>query len=153
VTAKCTCNNCSGRVEFEAEAAGQAVACPHCGMETVLHVPAAPIARRGKARSRWVGRAVWGGAILVGAMLIAVATGYWVEPFLESRWFYMRGVLQVLLYAAVILVCALWAVLWILFPVFVYFQLKEMVRLLKGIEANGRAAVRERSEGEGARVD
>jgi hypothetical protein len=40
---KCLCNNCSGHLEFESSEAGQRVDCPHCGMETVLYVPQAPL--------------------------------------------------------------------------------------------------------------
>ena len=35
----CPCNNCSGNLEFDSEHAGETVACPHCGMDTVLLVP------------------------------------------------------------------------------------------------------------------
>ena len=35
----CTCNLCSKQVEFESSAVGQTVACPHCGMETMLFIP------------------------------------------------------------------------------------------------------------------
>jgi DNA-directed RNA polymerase subunit RPC12/RpoP len=38
--AKCSCQICSGHIEFDASRAGEAVACPHCGMETTLFVPA-----------------------------------------------------------------------------------------------------------------
>jgi hypothetical protein len=38
----CTCNTCSGHLEFEASNAGTTVQCPHCGMDTVLFVPAVP---------------------------------------------------------------------------------------------------------------
>jgi DNA-directed RNA polymerase subunit RPC12/RpoP len=36
---KCSCNNCSGHLEFEESAAGSTLACPHCGMDTVLFIP------------------------------------------------------------------------------------------------------------------
>jgi hypothetical protein len=36
---KCSCNNCSGHLQFERQHAGQRVDCPHCGMETLLYVP------------------------------------------------------------------------------------------------------------------
>jgi hypothetical protein len=36
----CPCNVCSGHIEFPARGAGETVACPFCGMETVLFVPA-----------------------------------------------------------------------------------------------------------------
>ncbi|HZL13258.1 MAG TPA: DUF6232 family protein [Verrucomicrobiae bacterium] len=35
----CTCNLCSNQIEFESNAAGQTVACPHCGMDTMLFIP------------------------------------------------------------------------------------------------------------------
>jgi len=37
--AKCPCTTCSGKLEFESHQAGQAITCPHCGIETVLFVP------------------------------------------------------------------------------------------------------------------
>lgn len=36
---KCPCNNCSAHVEFETEQAGQTIACPHCGLDTILFLP------------------------------------------------------------------------------------------------------------------
>jgi hypothetical protein len=38
----CPCNNCSGHIEFPADGVGQPIACPHCGLQTVLFCP--PIA-------------------------------------------------------------------------------------------------------------
>lgn len=38
----CPCNNCSEHIEFEESAAGSTVACPHCGIDTVLFIPKAP---------------------------------------------------------------------------------------------------------------
>lgn len=40
--AKCSCQYCNGRIAFESSEAGRAVACPHCGLETKLFVPATP---------------------------------------------------------------------------------------------------------------
>lgn len=40
--AKCSCQVCNGHIAFPVEAAGQAVECPHCKMETVLFVPPPP---------------------------------------------------------------------------------------------------------------
>ena len=40
---QCLCNHCSRAIPLESEhQAGQEVACPHCGMETLLYVPHAP---------------------------------------------------------------------------------------------------------------
>jgi hypothetical protein len=36
----CPCNNCSGHIEFPADGIGQAITCPHCGLETLLFKPA-----------------------------------------------------------------------------------------------------------------
>lgn len=38
----CSCGTCSGHIEFEAERAGETVQCPHCGIDTLLYVPAHP---------------------------------------------------------------------------------------------------------------
>ena len=38
----CTCDACSGTLEFEASHAGSTIACPHCGMETLLFIPTTP---------------------------------------------------------------------------------------------------------------
>jgi DNA-directed RNA polymerase subunit RPC12/RpoP len=40
---KCSCNTCSGHIEFDAAHAGETVTCPHCGLETILFVPAVPL--------------------------------------------------------------------------------------------------------------
>jgi uncharacterized paraquat-inducible protein A len=38
----CHCNLCNQELEFDAKDAGATIACPHCGMETILYVvPAA----------------------------------------------------------------------------------------------------------------
>ena len=40
---KCPCNICSGHLEFDRSAVGSTVACPHCGMDTVLFIPKVPV--------------------------------------------------------------------------------------------------------------
>lgn len=40
--AVCTCNSCSGHLEFDPANAGETVQCPHCGVDTVLLVPPMP---------------------------------------------------------------------------------------------------------------
>jgi hypothetical protein len=37
----CRCRHCDGGIEFDASQAGEAIACPHCGLETLLFVPSA----------------------------------------------------------------------------------------------------------------
>jgi len=41
-TAVCTCDACSKKLEFDVANEGTIVRCPHCGMETLLYVAAAP---------------------------------------------------------------------------------------------------------------
>jgi DNA-directed RNA polymerase subunit RPC12/RpoP len=41
--AVCTCNTCSGHLEFDASNAGTTVQCPHCGRDTLLIVPEVPL--------------------------------------------------------------------------------------------------------------
>ncbi len=48
---ECTCDACSGKLEFEALNDGTTVQCPHCGMETLLFIPSifkAPIPAQAK---------------------------------------------------------------------------------------------------------
>jgi hypothetical protein len=40
--AKCDCQHCGGHIAFPSEAAGQNVACPHCGKETAVGNPPQP---------------------------------------------------------------------------------------------------------------
>lgn len=50
MNAICSCNHCSNQIEFEANAAGQSVACPHCGGDIVLYVsPSQPSVVRTQA--------------------------------------------------------------------------------------------------------
>jgi hypothetical protein len=73
----CTCNNCSGQLEFDASNAGTTIQCPHCKLDTVLFVPnvAAVPARRGFAwpareQSPPLGRWVLIGGALIAAVVI-----------------------------------------------------------------------------------
>lgn len=52
--AKGACDLCGGHIEFPAEAAGRAVACPHCGGTTALNVAAAAPPPRKRGAPRWV---------------------------------------------------------------------------------------------------
>ncbi|HEV7927604.1 MAG TPA: DUF6232 family protein [Verrucomicrobiae bacterium] len=36
---ECPCQHCNNALEFESEADGKTIVCPHCGMETVLFIP------------------------------------------------------------------------------------------------------------------
>lgn len=50
----CSCNSCSGHIEFEASHAGETIQCPHCSIETVLYlkpkaVSLAPVNKTGRS--------------------------------------------------------------------------------------------------------
>ena len=38
-SAKCSCSHCDGHLEFDTAYAGERIACPHCGKETLLYIP------------------------------------------------------------------------------------------------------------------
>lgn len=38
---KCLCQQCGGAIEFPAHGVGSTIPCPHCGLNTILHDPAA----------------------------------------------------------------------------------------------------------------
>jgi hypothetical protein len=40
--AKCNCNHCNQPISFPVEGVGQTIACPHCGIETILFIPPEP---------------------------------------------------------------------------------------------------------------
>jgi hypothetical protein len=44
----CPCNTCAGKIQFDRAlfdpAAPAVVTCPHCGLETTLHIPSTPVA-------------------------------------------------------------------------------------------------------------
>lgn len=70
---KCGCRHCGGHIEFPAAAAGQTVACPHCGQPTVLAAADLPPGRGGSGRRRWVtGLAM---VLLVAALVAAFVWG------------------------------------------------------------------------------
>ncbi len=59
----CSCNVCSGSLEFDTSQAGTTIQCPHCGMDTILFEPPKPVEdspqpsppepTKPKANARW----------------------------------------------------------------------------------------------------
>jgi hypothetical protein len=66
------CRQCAGHLEFPAAAAGQTIACPHCGQPTVL---AAPVSanRVSSARRLWLTLAA-GAIILIGVAAVFLSS-------------------------------------------------------------------------------
>ena len=52
-TVSCACDACSGTLEFEVSNAGSTIACPHCGMETLLFIPTNPRSGQTKGTPGW----------------------------------------------------------------------------------------------------
>lgn len=76
----CPCNNCSGRIEFEETRIGESVACPHCGMETVLFLPQIAVPPKiepttRKSRTGMLSAVIVGLAILTASFWIKTRSG------------------------------------------------------------------------------
>jgi len=136
---KCLCNNCSGEILFEEGQEGQTVACLHCELDTVLYrkietplsSPASEEPTSPKKTSRAVDKRVnellnkpsielpnivgAGSIIIVLVFVFAGLINHNSGPGLELG----AGILGFTL-AVVSLV---FAIIWIVFPLVVYFQL------------------------------
>ncbi len=148
----CNCNHCNSHIQFERSqlqisgastsgAMGPSVTCPHCGMDTILYVPnegvsrtaalppLVPVQRRGRAL-----------AIAIATALIGIALlAFFLNKLIQSGvLYYLPAGIGIAVYLAVIVFLFLLALLWILFPVFVYFSLNKMISLLSAIERNTR---------------
>jgi len=135
---KSSCRNCNSHLEFEAPRAGETIPCPHCGLETQLYIPghAKPPMVQGKIAPRPSGnvRRVLGivllcifGLILAGFLFYAVES----SPIVTALG---SGLIGFVIFIAVLV----WGLLWILFPVFVYFALQHIKKTLDQIERNTR---------------
>jgi len=138
---KCNCNNCSAHLEFDSASAGTVIVCPKCGIETQLYVPVNPSnqqlpkSNKLKRDNLKFGIITAGGVMVVG--LVSLLIIYWhqiIHPLAEVLGGTAAAVVGTVLALAVIV----WAVLWIVFPVFVYYQLNELIKLQRLIERNTR---------------
>jgi hypothetical protein len=66
--AKCKCQHCNTHLEFDDRGAGQMVACPHCGLETMLYVP--PVAKHVQQNTSRLYLAISGFIFLAGILLL-----------------------------------------------------------------------------------
>ncbi len=146
-SAKCHCHLCNGPIEFPIEDAGRIVTCPHCATETELFIPLAPSQyaamadpdRRPFYRATWFKWSAW---ILGAALFGFFLWRFIIRPIAEFGVAKMAGVGLSMggVVVACVLICFLifWAVLWILFPVFVYFGLHRVENVLREIARNTR---------------
>lgn len=135
--AKCKCRHCDGSIEFEREHAGESAECPHCGIETELFIPAEMPSTRAQLKV-WKRRWLLPLAAVCGLGLIVAALNklFNTQPEMVGQLF--GGVLGAVVFLAAAFLVLLWAILWIIFPVFVYYGMRRMEKLLTQIERNTR---------------
>ena len=140
---KCPCNHCSGSIEFEESHLDQMATCPHCGSDTILYRPrtegtppkiptdleyqqalgAIEARRKSSARRRKIAK--W---IAIGCVVALVTWAVYQLAQTGELGPIMAAAPSGLLGAAII-VLGIWVcVLWIVFPVFVFHYLRELIR-------------------------
>src|SRR6185295_4904203 len=86
---KCPCAHCGGHIEFPADAAGLALACPHCGQQTVLTVPLVSVPSLAGTETILAGRKVlWftvAGVLLILGLLAGLAVLQKFKDRLEAK--------------------------------------------------------------------
>ena len=138
---KCNCNNCSAHLEFESVDEGRIIVCPTCGIETTLYVPGSVSSQPSanphptKNKKLKLGIIAAGSLMLVGLVSLLIINWDKIIPPLSQ----VFGGTMVAVFMAIIgVLVIIWAVLWIIFPVFVYYQLNELIKLQRQIERNTR---------------
>jgi hypothetical protein len=84
----CRCQHCDGHIEFETYRKGEAISCPHCGLETSLYVPATPIATHPSGGAS-VPPLVKSDKLTIGDIVVSpeeVITPNGVGPLVGSQW-------------------------------------------------------------------
>jgi len=141
---QCPCQQCQGPIEFELEDRGTIALCPHCGAETLLSSQPAQLKKaqiedrkERKSRMRTTLRIT---LVVLGAVLICLvmyAAGGWffgqstvATPQPDVRGFGTPAeddqVGEFLLGTAILIL----VIMWILFPVIVYLQLRTLASKL-----------------------
>lgn len=134
---KCICTNCAGHLEFEEENAGETIACPHCGFETVLTLPGTkppdPELLARIRRRAWRRRGLFGGAALMVIAGFGYALYRWGVPWLEGLIPSIDTAGKAI--TVLLLGCALvpFAVAWLILPVVLFFQVRKGIELLSQI--------------------
>lgn len=145
-TAKCRCLYCDGHIEFDTDSSGATVTCPHCGMDTTLYIPgaaprakppAAPPAALANPKNKKLLRIA---IILALIILPLAAVAAWIGlNAAQAAGMITSGIAALLLAIVAGLLFAialLTAVLWLFFPVFMYFGMERLERRLAHIENN-----------------
>jgi hypothetical protein len=136
---RCPCRNCDGPLEFETEASGQTVPCPHCGLDTTLYIPGArvrtspvPPKQNGRRRILMASLGILAILLLIGWVLWVARTGGLGLDEVTS------GLLGGFLAIAAAGLALYLVILWIVFPIFVRKSLQHIEILLTEIERNTR---------------
>jgi hypothetical protein len=156
--AKCICTNCAGHLEFEEENAGESIPCPHCGFETTLELPGSK--RRDPELAAWLRkqalrrRLVW----VAGPIVVFGGAGYalyrWGVPWVEDVLPWADTTTKAVL--ALLLLCLMlpFALVWVVFPVLVFFQLRRLTEVFgemaEGLRQRGNARAAQEDESDAA---
>jgi len=139
--AKCLCMYCSGKIEFETDHAGESIICPHCQLETKLYVPTPKAPTPSNAPTPRPSRSYVRISIAIFATVLAAALGVavWgtIRQILPSSG--QVGALGAFLISLAIFLFIVWIVImWVIFPLFVYYGIEKLKTLLTQIERNTR---------------
>jgi len=141
---KCICKNCAGHLEFEEENAGQKIKCPHCGFDTILFLPGAEqeaeeqvasLRRKLQLQRRLI---LWvGAAVIVLGLLWCIY--HWGLPAVESLLPSIDNKVILVLVLALLCLSIPLVIVWLLLPVFLFFQIRKLISLLARIEEDLRS--------------
>jgi len=139
---KCNCNNCSGHLAFDDDYAGTVINCPHCGVDTTLYIPANGPEQIAKISRQRLRRRLRISALVLLALSVLLVVGFVIyrygQAIFETLATAVGSTLAAIIGLVIMIIVAVWALLWITFPVFVYFHLNTLIKILKAIEANTR---------------
>ena len=123
---KSSCDHCGDNIEFPEENLGDSVNCPHCGAQISLNIKVrALMTDRPERDFRWLKKSLLVVALaLVGAFVIGLII--WIDhnEFLEKEFNGLGGLTGFFVGMAAVAFAVVLALLWILFPVFVYYELR-----------------------------
>lgn len=144
----CQCDHCGGVLEFEADLferrpageqtalgkiLGQSIDCPACGKSTVLYLPSITVA---PARRR--SRRIWAVLIVLLCLGFGLLAFQQIESVLRDVGLFAGGVLTIIVGAVLAVFAVVLTLMWILFPIVVYLQLKKIVLSLQSIDRKTR---------------
>lgn len=119
------CEHCHSGIEFPGYAEGTQAKCPHCGNTTLLCETAKPEPPKLKSKQS---RKLW---IVVALSVVFIAgivtfSFVWLVPFLAADFPFLREAAGGIAGCIVLACLVAWLMLWLLFPVFVYFALERL---------------------------